>query len=569
MPRHAIRRQIVEVTVPDQATARRVTPLVSALIEDRVSPVLERIFDAAAAPEETLRIDRLELDLGYLELGSLAEQLPARIAAALPAALRRAVTAEPGRRNASGDHAAASRPAAPEAAALMLIGQFARTGGLPWWSDARQRRLLDEAVTTAQRAAPTALARILRALGDDAAALERLIAHLSDESLGRLGTVLAPGSEVLAKMLDALLERTPALIALTPARRRRLLWQAYLKAAAAGGGPGLAEAMLTGIAAAARTTFALLLDDLRSVLPTVVADARVAQQIVALAARHPPPAAPGEGADLERLLELLARHPDLASLLARLRPLASRLAAAGRADFATALARLAQARAVDAAPMLHPPELAALLRPFLSAGLIAPPELRDVLAPVARAEAEAAIPTEPAPPLEGEESRAVATAGLCLLWPFVTRFFARLGLLDETEATFRTPAAMHRGVLLLHHLATGEVDAPDYALDLPKVLCGLPPQAPHHPLAPVSEDEAAEADRLLQAAIAHAACLGEMSPDGLRGTFLARAGILGTRDGSWLLRVERQPADILIERFPWRTDWVRLPWMQAPMRVEW
>jgi len=128
---------------------------------------------------------------------------------------------------------------------------------------------------------------------------------------------------------------------------------------------------------------------------------------------------------------------------------------------------------------------------------------------------------------------------------------------------------MHRGVLLLHHLATGEVEAPDYALDLPKVMCGLPLQALHHPLAPVSGDEAAESDRLLQAAIAHAACLGEMSPDGLRGTFLASAGILGTRDGSWLLRVERQPADILIERFPWRMDWVRLPWMQAPMRVEW
>ena len=42
----------------------------------------------------------------------------------------------------------------------MLIGQFARTGGLPWWSDSRQRRLLDEAVATAQRSAPTALARV-------------------------------------------------------------------------------------------------------------------------------------------------------------------------------------------------------------------------------------------------------------------------------------------------------------------------------------------------------------------------------------------------------------------------
>ena len=64
MPRHAIRRQIVEVTVPDRATARRVTPLVSAMIQDRVSPVLERVFDAAAGPGETLpRYDKLEFKL--------------------------------------------------------------------------------------------------------------------------------------------------------------------------------------------------------------------------------------------------------------------------------------------------------------------------------------------------------------------------------------------------------------------------------------------------------------------------------------------------------------------------
>jgi len=48
--------------------------------------------------------------------------------------------------------------------------------------------------------------------------------------------------------------------------------------------------------------------------------------------------------------------------------------------------------------------------------------------------------------------------------------------------------------------------------------------------------------------------------------FAALTGDL-TRIGT--LRIERQPADILLERFPWRTDWVRLPWMQAPMRVEW
>jgi len=104
---------------------------------------------------------------------------------------------------------------------------------------------------------------------------------------------------------------------------------------------------------------------------------------------------------------------------------------------------------------------------------------------------------------------------------------------------------------------------------LPKVLCGLPLRARHYPHEPVTVTEDNEARHLLEAVIAHADCLGDISPDGFRETFLNRAGVLTTRDGAWLLRVERQTTDILLDRFPWTAQWVRLPWMQVPMRVEW
>ena len=60
-----------------------------------------------------------------------------------------------------------------------------------------------------------------------------------------------------------------------------------------------------------------------------------------------------------------------------------------------------------------------------------------------------------------------------------------------------------------------------------------------------------------------------MSIPGFRGTFLLRRGILGIRDGAWLLRVERESFDVVLDRFPWSFAWVKLPWMQAPLRVEW
>src|SRR5215831_16301531 len=466
--RHAIRRQIVEVTVPDSPTARRITPVVSGLIQNRVTPLLERLFDACAGPDEMWRVDRLELDLGNLDLGSVAEQLPARIEVALPAALRRSgatVDAAGVPRTRPPSAGCGDTPVRPDAAAapLLLIGQFACTGAVPWWSDIRQRRLLEEAVESALRVSPAALARVFRGLAGNDAALWRLITHLSDESLRRVLAALAPGTEALQGKLEALLGATPAMVGLTPARRRLIAWRALLRSALADSAPKLIETVLTTIAASIGTTLTLLLDDLRAAVGD--GQERIGQEIGVLAARHPPPAELRTDEHPERLLERLTQQGELAALLARLRPLVARLPDEGRAAWAVALAEVSRG--------LTPASLAALLRPFTRAGLIALTDLRDPLASLARAEAAAAIPADaPSSPEEDEDSRIVPTAGLCLLWPFLPRFFARLGLLDDDGSRFAGPAARHRAVLLLHYLASGETDAPDFVLVLPKVLCG-------------------------------------------------------------------------------------------------
>ncbi len=590
MRHHVIHREIIELTVPDCGLARRITPLASDLIQSRVTPLLERLFDVAVGPGEAIRVDRLELDLGHLNLGSLDEQLPVRIEAALPEALRSArgkvdaVHVPALRRLTDGLGEASSSAPGAAGAAMMLVSQFARTGGLPSWSDARRQRLLDEAVESVARASPASLAATFRALADDDTALERLVIHLSETALERILVALAPGTAALRTGLATLLDATPVLAGMTHERQRLIMWRAVLQAVAAGEASALTEAVLTAIAVSAGTTLTLLLDDLCAVTGASPDLASIQRDIAVLAERHPPLAVrPADDEletlferltehgelsayDLETLFERLTEHQELSALLARLRPLEVRLPSEGRVAYALALAELARAMTEK----LMPANLAALLRPFMRAGLIALTDVKDALAPLARVEAAAAIPANAPPePKEDEDSRIVSDSGLCLLWPFVPRFFERLGLLDADETEFTGPPQRHRGVLLLRHLATGETKAPDLALALPKVLCGLPLRARHYPHEPVTVTEANEARQLLEAVIAHADCLGDISPDGFRETFLNRAGVLTTRDGAWLLRVERQTTDILLDRFPWTAQWVRLPWMQVPMRVEW
>jgi hypothetical protein len=162
----------------------------------------------------------------------------------------------------------------------------------------------------------------------------------------------------------------------------------------------------------------------------------------------------------------------------------------------------------------------------------------------------------------------INNAGLVILWPFLSHFFTHLDLLAENKQ-FKNLATMQRAVALLQYLAIENDNFPEYWLALNKVLCGMAITDVYHLDSPLLESEMSECTTLLKAVIAQAPILRDMSESGLRGTFLLRAGVLSTRDGAWLLRVERETYDIVLDRFPWSWVWVKLPWMEAPLRVEW
>ena len=553
---HAIRRLTTEVIVPDRATAHRVAPLVSALIQGRLARLLERVFDACSGPDEFIHVDRLELDLGYVHLERLGDQIIERLSAALPHMLRRTAA-----QTRSPDQHVRTSPVRPDpsAAPLLLISRFLRTGTLPWWADTLARHALDDAVADALAASPLALVRVLHGAARDDASIERFVAHLRDDSLIGVARAIAIGVETLHRDLLPVLAQTPALGLLTPARLRTLTWRAVLRAALGSAGSDRVEAVLTDLASAVGTTLAAVAADINSVIGGD--DHPLAGEIAAISNRYPPAPRPLGFEDADALIAAFDVPSELATLFARLRPLSRGLSAAGVADLATAVLALSGA-------VPDPARIAALLRPFAREGLIQAAEIRGAFGPLVRSQPDPPR-CPPSMDAEDEDARLVATAGLGLLWPFLPRFFGRLGLLDEAGVAFPDMRQAHRAVQVLHYLATGEAEAPEYALVLEKVLCGLEPHAPHVLDRPVGESERDEAHQLLGAVIAHANCLGDISPDGLRGSFLIRRGILSTRDGAWLLRVERQAQDVLLQRLPWTIQWARLPWMSSPMRVEW
>ena len=162
----------------------------------------------------------------------------------------------------------------------------------------------------------------------------------------------------------------------------------------------------------------------------------------------------------------------------------------------------------------------------------------------------------------------VRHAGLVLLHPFLVPLMSTLGLL-KPDKSFKNKKTATHAISLLHYLSTGETAPPEYDLTLPKLLCGVSSRMPIDRYKTLSSAEKEEADALLQAVITHWGTLGQVSNDSLRQGFLQRDGKLSRRDSDWLLQVESQTLDILLDRLPWGIGIIKLPWMANMLFVEW
>ena len=171
------------------------------------------------------------------------------------------------------------------------------------------------------------------------------------------------------------------------------------------------------------------------------------------------------------------------------------------------------------------------------------------------------------PATEAPKIQYLQNAGLVLLHPFLVALFQATGITQDKE--FTDEEARIRAVQLLHFLATGSDDTPEYALGMPKLLCGMAHDMPVDRQSLLSAAEREEGDAMLQAVVGHWGALGQASNDGLREGFLQREGKLSRRDGDWLLQVESKTIDILMGRLPWGLSVVKLPWMPEILHIEW
>lgn len=160
-------------------------------------------------------------------------------------------------------------------------------------------------------------------------------------------------------------------------------------------------------------------------------------------------------------------------------------------------------------------------------------------------------------------------AGLILIHPFISPFFEATNV-KETNSKAIADSQLARAAALLHFLATGQEELYEYELGLIKVLLGLEPETPLLVgEGSLREGDRAEAETVLQSVINYWTVLKNTSVDGLRSSFLQRSGLLRQTENGWMLQVEHQSFDMLLEHLPWSISIIKLSWMKQPLYTEW
>ena len=167
----------------------------------------------------------------------------------------------------------------------------------------------------------------------------------------------------------------------------------------------------------------------------------------------------------------------------------------------------------------------------------------------------------------GGEEIFVHHAGVVLLHPFLNAFFKILGFVAEGK--FITHELHTRALYLIHFLATGATDPHEHDLLIAKILCAYPLDEPVDAMIRLTESEMEEAENLLSAAISNWSILKSTSPAGLREGFLQRSGKVQVKANDLLLLIENSSIDMLLDHLPWNLGIIKLPWMENILRIEW
>ncbi len=591
---HIVQKSHLQIKVRDKARAYEIQSQVIALFQAAVIPMLEQEFDALAPADQLIRIDRLQLDLGTIDLQDLHMDFPRMVTEKLRAAFAEAIA-----KDSTQENTVTITQESVASSDLANLIAFLETG-LQQWDSASHKNLPVALLETLLMgySEPLKAALVLRL--SNPAVIRRIGLQfplpLQVQLLALLSDVQAAEIARLVSFLQAATETISNTIPWLPSQKdhRIALVQAYLM----GHLPQLQRYSQQHQA----TLLAMVSDWIQSGKCSAIALKSQLGQLSLPQLLILSPIFSGENAELKANttppLETESLPLELASFLqSEIRELLFQSMSLGTVAKWEANLQENIQREFEALPEQQQRRVYQILgveahkkransqKPTESEGLYSPKDSKNIdkeefdaktkkevhsskLNQESPQKKTAKVANSDSPRAWADDSSLfIDNAGLVLLNPFLKYCFESLGWMKD--GNFESEIMQENAVMLTAFLAYGETEVSEARMPLPKLLCGMEIDRPVRAHMELSETAIAEAESLLTAANEHWKKAGKLSPDQFREAFLMREGKLTFTDHGWNLKVDRHTIDILLEFLPWSFGMIKLPWMQGLLTVDW
>jgi hypothetical protein len=604
--RHIVRRQLIELEMPARMNRVEIQNRVAQLFYDRLLPVIDKFLSQKSDPERTDSIETLEIDLGRLHISRLEEDLLDRIEEELQSKLN------PIMKDLEAAAAAEKKLKPRNGSDIELIIFFLQTGSFPWWAVDSSGTALEQAFEKVAKREPSRLRTVLNSLLRDDEILQRCVYACSEKMLERIVEICLPGE--VTRLSNAKKDISTSLGSFwSKPPLRQIWWYCVIRSMVVPSSeakknivPGIVQ-LFVNLAGLSQQEIQLMEDsgvqlpensshsnnELEVQLETEIVTELSAQLDIV------------EGAILtisfffsnERMEQIIEHLKNVEGTIqqteaqekATIRfdswkkalkelfviqkiiatqenpdhPLTEKEIQKQEAAIINGIQRIEQALTRKVSEINTTNNREERTSPMARDRM--PARLKKLWQ---RQTKKAKLSKKLYDPFSDSDKVYVQNAGLVLLWPYLNRFFINMELADDKA--FINEDAAERACLILQYLVEGNTeDIFEAQLPLNKIICGLDLNQPVNTQLVLDADEQEVADGLLEAVIQNAPLWKNLSPDSFRQAYLRREGILGTRDGHWLLQVKRETYDVMLDRLPWTIQVVKLPWMEQLIFVEW
>ena len=616
---HVIRRLTFEVYIPSEEQGFNTQETISDLLNRILQSELEKLFDRLDDRSEVISIDRLEVDLGFIEENALEQDLPGKVNEHVEEKLRDLIISarmsNTGQVQVGEQKTSVSfKPA--DTSKLELLLHFLQTGTMPWWAN-NEEKSVSVLIVKLLEESPAKLREALEKIFNNASYRKRFIYQLADPLIAEVMKLYDRSfSGFAADSVNDIctIHSRNSFTSLSSQSLRLACWSYFIQQAMEKNtGSRVTEkarhlrALITQLqpsgdallfvirkARQLQDEQMLRTSDLADIL--VIAKKQASDEKTEEQDRRKPGRARGRsrkasiaGKEEEREKDNGAEETSRKTAKENKKARKAKSLKTRKHDPATKSSDEEEIDGItvgEDALIQNEPAKEGITKSAADKKDIrnnppdanAPGNTGDELADAAKKRSEKDLLQEQlkkAFSIEDDEEITdvladgiyIDNAGLVIVWPYLLPFFRKLELVNGNE--FASEEAQHRAVHILQYLATGEeTAAEEHELVLNKALCGIDPEEPVSSIISLSTAERNECEQLLDNIIANWAALKSISSSALRSTFLVKEGIL-KRENGWSLKIERTTVDMLIDRLPWGISIITLPWNKELIYAEW